>query len=585
MVRMIITIMLLAAPSASGQDGSDRIRVNQVGFHPSAPKVAAVVGARGTEFYLTTPDGADTLLTAALDEERYWDASGERVRLADFSEIRRPGIWRLHVPGTGVSHAIRIDSGVLRTVSVAALKAYYYQRASTELRDEHAGRWSRPAGHPDDHVLVHASAATAVRPTGTAIASPRGWYDAGDYNKYVVNSGISTWTLLAAFEHYPDYFATIDTNIPESANGLPDLLDEVLWNVRWMLTMQDPGDGGVYHKLTHANFSGAVMPHEATAPRYVVQKGTAATLNFAAVMAQASRVLAPFRAELGGLADSTRSAALNAWRWARANPDSSYRQSALNRAFDPDVVTGAYGDSNFLDEFRWAAAELAITLEADSFLTIASPLDEAPRVPSWPNVGSLGWFSMVHHRAALAAAIDTAGMVSRLLTFADELVARREAAAYRVVMGQEATDFVWGSNSVAANQSLVLLQAFRATRDSTWLWAALDNVDYLLGRNATGHSFLTGFGVRSPRHPHHRPSEADGIAEPVPGLLAGGPQPGGHDVGTESWQCEDYRTEAAKSWVDDWCSYATNEVTINWNAPLVYVAGGLASALSRTGPR
>ncbi|MEI9807611.1 MAG: glycoside hydrolase family 9 protein [Bacteroidota bacterium] len=107
-------------------------------------------------------------------------------------------------------------------------------------------------------------------------------------------------TLLSAFEDMPAYFDTLHTQIPESADGIPDILNEALCNLRWMFTMQDPGDGGVYNKCTNANFDGMVMPGETTWPRYVVQKGTAATLDFAAVMAQASRIFSKFRKQLPG---------------------------------------------------------------------------------------------------------------------------------------------------------------------------------------------------------------------------------------------------------------------------------------------
>ena len=122
------------------------------------------------------------------------------------------------------------------------------------------------------------------------ISTPGGWYDAGDYNKYIVNSGITTGTLLSAYEDFPGYFNELYTNIPESGNDVPDILDEALYNIRWMLSMQDPNDGGVYNKCTNAAFDGMVRPGVTKLPRYVVQKGTAATLDFAAVSAQASRI-------------------------------------------------------------------------------------------------------------------------------------------------------------------------------------------------------------------------------------------------------------------------------------------------------
>src|SRR5207249_4670200 len=130
---------------------------------------------------------------------------------------------------------------------VAALKGYYYQRASMPLEARWAGKWARPAGHPDTAVIIHTSAASAQRPAGTIIACSGGWYDAGDYNKYIVNCGITMATLLSAYEDFPHYFDTLNTVIPESGDKVPDILNEIIYNLRWMLTMQDPNDGGVYN--------------------------------------------------------------------------------------------------------------------------------------------------------------------------------------------------------------------------------------------------------------------------------------------------------------------------------------------------
>ena len=135
-------------------------------------------------------------------------------------------------------------------INRAAIRSYYLNRASIELLPKFAGTYARAEGHPDDHVLIHASAASEQRPEGTVISAPKGWYDAGDYNKYIVNSGITAYTLLAAYEQFPNYYNKQVLNIPESGNKVPDLLNEVMWNLQWMLAMQDPNDGGVYHKLT-----------------------------------------------------------------------------------------------------------------------------------------------------------------------------------------------------------------------------------------------------------------------------------------------------------------------------------------------
>jgi endoglucanase len=458
------------------------------------------------------------------------------------------------------------------------MKAYYFQRVSTALSAAYAGPWSRPAGHPDTQVYVHASAATDSRPTDTIISASKGWYDAGDFNKYIVNSGISTYTILAAYEHFPAYYARLNLNIPESNNALPDILDEALWNLRWMLAMQDPGDGGVYHKLTTANFSGAVMPHQATARRYVVQKSTPATLDFAAVMAQASRIFASFTVELPGLADSCLTAALDAWRWARQNPNVRYSQGAMNSVYDPDINTGEYGDGNFADEFQWASAELFITTRADTFLSIRNPLAGAASVPWWGGVNTLGLYSLAFHRTDIAGAVDTSQVVSSILGMANFLKQEVENSTYHVVMGRSNGDFVWGSNGGAGNQGMALIQAYNLTGDTSFLDAALQNLDYLLGRNAVGFCFVTGFGSKPTSKPHHRQSQADGVSAPVPGLVAGGPNPGREDG------CSGYiGPERARSYVDDWCSYASNEIAINWNAPLVYLSGAVEALKSPSG--
>lgn len=556
----------------------ESIRLNQIGFYPKAVKIAIAVGATSETFYVTTTNQADTVFTGSLGAAKVWLHSNESVKLIDFTAFQQPGQYIMVVPGLGQSHPFLIKEYVHQNLSVAAIKGYYFQRASAALSEQFAGKWHRPAGHLDTQVWVHASAATAARPENTVISSPKGWYDAGDYNKYIVNSGISTYSILAAYEHFPEYYRELNLNIPESGNNLPDILDEALWNIDWMLTMQDPSDGGVYHKLTTANFSGMVMPHQATARRYVVQKSTPAALDFAAVMAQASRIFREYSAALPGFDQTCLNAALNAWRWARKNPNVRYSQNTLNAAYNPDINTGEYGDGTFTDEFRWAAAELFITTKADSFLSAYNPLGGSFGVPAWPNVNTLGLYSLVLHRAQLGHAVDTAFAKTALLNLANGLRDEAARSAYHIAMGVSNGDFVWGSNGVAANQGMALIQAYELTREISYLEAALQNLDYLLGRNAVGYCFVTGFGSKPSMRIHHRQSQADGISDPVPGLLAGGPNPRREDG------CPGYiGTERARAYLDDVCSYASNEIAINWNAPLVYLTGAIEACYSPTG--
>ncbi len=573
------------AQTTTQQPAQEQIRLNQLGFYPNAPKVAVVVGEnKGGKFYIKTADGSKTVYTGQLTDTKKAELSGRPTRIADFSRFTKPGTYVLEVPALGSSYTFEIEPDVHRKLAAAAIKGFYYQRMSTDLPEKYAGKWHRAAGHPDNHVLVHPSAASAERPAGTIIAAPRGWYDAGDYNKYIVNSGISTGTLLSAYEDFPQYYKAQQLNIPESSNAVPDLLDEVLWNLRWMLAMQDPNDGGVYNKLTNPAFDGMVMPDKATNARYVVQKGTAATLDFAAVTAQASRIFRNYEKELPGLADSCLTAATKAWAWAQKNPNMVYDQDAINKQYEPKITTGGYGDRDFSDEFIWAAAELYTTTKNDSYYKAVNMLpDNKMPLPSWPQVRLLGYYTLLRNSNNLTAAAkkDIPEIKKRMVNFADELIAGTSTRAYRTVMGKSASDYIWGSSSVAANEGIVLLEAYQLTGEKKYAEAALSNLDYLLGRNAVGYSFVTGYGDKATMHPHHRPSIADGIAEPVPGLLSGGT----NARANQQDHCPGYNTSASpdEMYLDSDCAYAANEIAINWNAPLVYLAGALEALQQKAG--
>ena len=565
--------MLLAAclslVLASAQTEPPRLEYNQSGFLPSREKKAALIGHTPEgRFHVTRAMTGDTVLRGDCGPLLSSGNSSLKTRILDFSPLREPGEYRLHVPSLGLSGGFTVSPHAMEAEARAALKGFYFQRVSGELEQRHAGKWQRPAGHPDTAVLIHPSAASAARPAGTIIRSPGGWYDAGDYNKYIVNSGITVGTLLSAYEDFPAHFDTLRTGIPESGNPLPDLLDEALQNLRWMLTMQDPHDGGVYHKCTNAAFDGMVMPGVTKLPRYVVMKSTAAALDFTAVTAQAARVFERFRDRLPGLSDSCMKAARQAWDWAERNPSLIYNQDSLNRLHEPDISTGTYGDGDLSDEWFWAAAELLATTGEKRFMEkvgrgLALPL----RLVSWNSVAMAGYHSLVRmgRGKPVAMTSEVTEMRNRILRFADSLVSNASRNAFGTPMGGSPSDFVWGSNAVAANQGIALVNAYLLTRRTDYLDAALANLDHILGRNATGYGFLTGFGTRSAMHPHHRPSEADGVVEPVPGLLIGGPNPGRQDG------CEYAYKEAETSYVDDVCSYASNEIAINWNAPMVYL--------------
>ncbi|RFS24975.1 cellulase [Chitinophaga silvatica] len=555
------SIFILLSNNLTAQTDNP-IRINQCGYYPFAPKLAVVITSGASDSFYVIKTTRDTVMRGVLGSEQASLNSALHTRLIDFSALTDTGSYKILVPGYTDSYQFNILPDAMQEVAKAVLKGYYYQRASMPLLQQYAGKWARAAGHPDTNVLIHSNAADETRKESFVVASPGGWYDAGDYNKYIVNSGITMGTLLAAYEDYPDYFNKLLINLPESGNGIPDILNEIVYNLRWMLTMQDPNDGGVYHKCTNASFDGMIMPDKAKTTRYLVQKGTAATLDFAAVTAQSARVLKPF---LPQLADSCLIASRAAWAWANTNPALPYNQDSINKIYKPAIQTGAYGDNQFYDEWLWAAAELYATTDEQPFLEMFKLyIPKQLRLPNWGNVAAMAYYTILRKEQTSALSLQ---LKEQLLTLAAHY--KNSNTAFHTVMGQSVKDFVWGSNDVAAHQGVLMLFAYKLTGDKTYVNRALDNVDYILGRNATGYSFVTGFGTKSPMHPHHRPSIADKITEPIPGLVVGGPNPKMED------KCKYPFTTPEQAYTDQNASYASNEIAINWNAPLVYLVNAM----------
>lgn len=580
-LRGVVTALILSGIGGCSSGPAlihDNFKLNQLGFPPQGEKIAVIPAGQAQEFAVLTADGKE-VHKGQLSAPRSWPYSEEQVQVADFSAYTGNGRFHLQAGVLPPSPAFSIETGVYRDLNAAALKAFYYNRSLIDLKPEYAGRWARAGGHPDNKVIVHASAASETRPAGTIIASPGGWYDAGDYNKYIVNSAISVYTLLAAYEHFPAYYRALKVNIPESGNKTADILDETLFNIRWMLTMQDPADGGVYHKLTTLKFHDPVMPHEDKHERYVVQKSTGAALDFAAVGAVCHRI---FKTQDPALAKECLRGAIAAWNWAQQNPQKPYVQP-------DDVLTGKYTveHEDFKDEFAWAAAELFIATRDSRYIKGIDFTAVAGGVPSWDWVSPLAWISLAQHIEAVKDKIPPDLIRAKIFEVADLLKNEYSKSAYRVAMGafpedstigRQLNDFVWGSNSVAANQGIMLVQAYRLSDDSAYLKAAAANLDYLLGRNPLGRSFVTGWGTNFVRNVHHRQSEADTVEESVPGFLAGGPHSGQQDAEECADKNGHYPSKLpALSHLDHTCSYASNEVAINWNAALVYLTGAVES--------
>ena len=571
MRQFLFTASFLVACTVANAQKTIDIRVNQVGYFPNQEKTIVVEGINPSgKIYvkndkglvMSRPKVVRTVKSPWSKKERY---------VVDLDRVSSPGRYTVYVKDK--SREVVVRPNAFHDIATASLKLFYLMRSGVPILQEYAGDYARPAAHLDTQVMVHPSAAADSRPAGTIISSPLGWYDAGDYNKYIVNSAYSIGVMLLAYQENKDYFAHLDTHIPESGNATPDLLDELMFNLRWMLTMQDPEDGGVYHKLTTPNFEGFVMPAECHQQRYVVAKSVTASFDFAAVMAQAARNMKG-NGDYPEFAAQAEQAALRAYQWAVAHPTAYYDQEALSHEFQPAIHTGTYDDNNAQDEMFWAATELYLLTHDAAYLTAAQQTQPSHfAAPVWGDVAGLGALEWVANEGQPL----TAEMTRQLKDYCEQLVARVPQSSFQAPYGDRKEDFAWGCLSEqCCMPAIALLFGNKYAVKGKYRRYALENVDYLLGRNPLGYCYVTGFGQKSPMHPHHRISEADGIVAPLPGMLVGGPNPGQQDKGSGLVYPSNLPDE---SYVDNMGSYASNEIAINWNATLVALLCWLDASL------
>jgi endoglucanase len=487
-------------------------------------------------------------------------STGMILYRGDFSSLQLPGDYYITNKSNLRSSDFKLSQSVFNDVFKKSLKAFYFQRCGTALFSSNAGLYQHSVCHRFDG-FFHFSSDTS----GFKLATG-GWHDAGDFGKYVVNAGITVGTLLLAYQLFPDFFKSDDLNIPESGNNIPDILDEVKYELEWLLKMQSRS-GGVYTKLTRENFAGFIMPQNDGVTRYIYEISSTATGNFAAVMAMAFRAFKNFDSSF---ADNCLFASRKAWNFLSTNnsivPSGGFKNPL-------GTNTGEYGDNNDTDERLWASSELFRStgeLEFQNyFLANYSKAGLFSSAMNWQNVNSMSQLSYLLNDSPQVNAIVKTDLQNALLNLCNSLVNVINQNGFNVAISPG--NYNWGSNSEVLNRALLLIIANYLSSNKDYYDAALSQLNYILGINVLNISFVTGVGDKYPMHPHHRPSSADGISEPIPGMLVGGPNQYLSDgILTSRFNSS---TPPALCYIDDEGSYASNEIAINWNAPLVFVAG------------
>jgi endoglucanase len=534
-----------------------------VGYAPEGEKLATIEGTdlERTRFRVVRVTDDQEVFQGQVQAVNRSESEETKLYVADFSDVTAEEEYILDAGDAG-----RSPPFVIRPNPYAAA----FQLTTQAMRLWRCGAAAH--AHHDGEVFAHAAChlddGYELGDDGEKRDATGGWHDAGDYNKYVVNAGISVGCLLRAWEDFHPAIAASEHANPQAA--VPPFLEELRWELDWLLKMQR-NDGSVCHKLSTLEFGGFVMPDEETERRYFSDWGTAATASLVAVTAAAARTFAPFDPLY---AAKLRGAARRGHVFLVAQPQEKLPDLSPFR-------TGGYQTQD-RDDRLWALAELwETTGDADLLARLESEIqsllaaDNGPQSErgdssrrrrreyrggvdvdwDWQNVKNLALVTYLTSVRPERNPELMASLQANLLRTADHIVKTAASHAYGRPLGDR---YYWGCNGSVARQAIVLEAAYRIQPEKRYKNAQAAAVHYLFGRNPFGRSFVTGIGREPPLHPHDRRSAGDDVAAPWPGYLVGGPERGPLD------------------WRDDQEDYRTNEIAINWNTALIYA---LASQL------
>ena len=648
------------------------IVLNQVGFYPNLQKQATVEGGGESSFEVKDASGT-TVYTGTLGAAFTDDTAGETVQVADFSEFTTPGKGYYIQVGSKKSLPFDIGTDIYDGLVTDAMNYYYLNRSGMDLSDQYVsdskGHYSnnphdadrtlgRKAGHKPDEAYISDAWVyiyTSKPTLSQTVDVTGGWYDAGDYGKYVVNGGVSMWTLGNTFERalyagkadkWADGSGTV--KIPETGNGIPDILDEMMYEADFFEKMQR-SDGMVYHKMHDYKWTGlGVMPYvedpssdklDTTNPMRITKPVTyAATLNAAASWAQLARLLKPYDATkaahyvelaekayaaakknfVSGHANDaiddkgTKPAATSGYGDIYAKVDGDYTKDTMFAPLEQNKGGGPYGDTQVSDEFYWASTELFLTTGGDEYGKDMRAYSDAftftpnvyggenkgdPTAFTWGTLNALGVMSYaVQKDNANADAAEIKKSTEAIQSVADYYLGVEKASGYgtnyegqdmsatiTVFDGDTPTEktvdmtgaYGWGSNSMVANNAIVLGLAYDLSDDVKYLNGVSSSFDYILGRNAMENSYVTGWGTETTNYPHHRywcPQMKAGWPYAPSGCLSGGPNSNMNDPMIQGAGYKIGELAPQKCYYDQNDAWSVNEITINWNAPLVWVS-------------
>ncbi|MEN3014347.1 MAG: glycoside hydrolase family 9 protein [Endomicrobiia bacterium] len=517
------------------------IKINQVGYLPTSKKIV-LVDKEATEFEVIDVKTSKVVFKGKLENKGIDRSSKDNIWEGDFSQLTTPGRYKIFIPSLNEeSYEFVIAENIYNEVFYKVMRSYYLQRCGIEIDDKITGFKKGPCHNRPAE--FHPS----LNKKGTLEVNG-GWHDAGDYGKYLPSAAVTVGQFLLLYEIMPEKFKDKELDIPESGNGIPDLLDEVRYELEWMLKMQDK-DGVVYHKATTKEFPSLWTPPEKDNDTiYIIGVMSHNVGVFAANMAQAARIYKKYDVQF---ANKCLEAAKKAWSWLEKNGFVGFKNPS-------DINTGEYPVGQDESARFWAAAELYLTTGEQKYydyVKLNYTKQFSGRGPitniSWDMVHPIAYYSLYFNSKTepplkefiKTQIIQTADGILRLINIKDNF--------YRTGL----LEFTYTSNKRVLASGVTLLMAYIITKDNKYLDACLEQLNYVFGKNPLTKSYVTGLGSDYPQNVHNRLTLSKGIV--FPGLLVQGPNSD---------------TLGPKGYFDVPDSWLTNENAIDFSAPLVVLS-------------
>ena len=503
------------------------IKVNQVAYSSRSQRRYAYLGwwaadlgavdySAFTKFQVLDADNNKVIhegsitLTAITNS-----ASGESVYEMDLAPVRTTGHFYIVIPGLGRSDTFSIGAGI-KDLYVKTMRGFLVQRCGAELSPK-VTDYPRPPCHLKNYENGHlVENGPPLKPDEPVREFRGGYHDAGDCDLFYFHL-ISGQQILTSYEFAPAAFTDGDLNIPESGNGIPDILDEALWGLKFYADNQLP-DGGIYAgRANDEDYGNKEWKQEwakqfGNLPPFGNFPPCNASANiFAAVASHAARVLQPFDAKQSR---QLLNQAIKAYEWGLKHQSTDYETNGIS-----------YGRIPWKRAWALAAAELFNTTGETRFnrdfitlykggINLTFKWDEGWQQPliDWPYASSTQKGIDLDIQKATRAAI---------LKCADADVKNIDKLPYRMSTGRESGG--WGSLVGGGLYGDTCLMAYLLSHDQKYLDTASLNADYQLGANPLSRSFITGIGARPPVHPELRDWLYNKQGVPAPGIPVFGP--------------------------------------------------------------